>query len=88
MWSGGWELALGGWIKPELHQHLANPALQIFWLYLLNTANDCKLAVNIGSVRRGGATMGFLRSQMPEKSFQVTSWIKVTWKGFYGMSDL
>ena len=32
--------------------------------------------------------MGFSKSQMPEKSFQVTSRRRVTWRDFSGMSDL
>ena len=32
--------------------------------------------------------MDFSKSQMPEKSFQVTSRRRVTWRDFSGMSDL
>ena len=32
--------------------------------------------------------MGFSKSQMPEKSFQVTRRSRVTWRDFSGMSDL
>ena len=32
--------------------------------------------------------MGFSKSQMPEKSFQVTRQSRVTWRDFSGMSDL
>ena len=36
----------------------------------------------------GSASMDFSKSQMPEKSFQVTSRRRVTWRDFSGMSDL
>ena len=32
--------------------------------------------------------MGFSKSQMPEKSFQVTRRSRVTWRDFSGMSDM
>ena len=32
--------------------------------------------------------MGFSKSRMPEKSFQVTRQSRVTWRDFSGMSDL
>ena len=32
--------------------------------------------------------MGFSKSRMPVKSFQVTSQRRVTWRDFTGMSDL
>ena len=32
--------------------------------------------------------MGFSKSQMPEKFFQVTRQSQVTWRDFSGMSDL
>ena len=32
--------------------------------------------------------MGFSKSRMPVKSFQVTSRRRVTWRDFTGMSDL
>ena len=33
-------------------------------------------------------SMGFSKTQMPEKSFQVTRQSRVTWRDFSGMSDL
>ena len=47
------------------------------------------LTVNNDTILWGGsASMGFSKSQMPEKSFQVTRRSWVTWRDFFGKSDL